>query len=193
MASTSKASFPDPYVPLSSWLSQSSYSYPCDDCLPLTPPLSSSPFNVASEQSSFPSHFARSRAPSHSPIPFSDRQASKFIELSGLASYRFPTGLLTPDSSRPNSPTRTSFNPRQLPPCLDECFNPSEEHIYAEHDVDEEMEKPEEEEEDEEEFRKRMLKGRSMEFDGDMEEWCEGRAENSSEWYIDEDYEVRID
>ncbi|GAA5986048.1 hypothetical protein JCM5350_005512 [Sporobolomyces pararoseus] len=191
VASTSKAFPPNLYLPLSSWISQGDYSHPHDDCLPVTPPGSSSPFKL--EQSCFPSPFARSRsrAPSHSSIPFSDRQLSKFVESSGLASYRFPTGLPTPDSSRPNSPNRASFNPTQLSRCLDEDLQPSDHQYYPSYDVADDPEELEEEEEDEEEFKKRMLRERSMEFDGDMEEWYEGRSGHSSEWYYDEQEGVR--
>jgi len=121
-------------------------TYPFDDCLPISPD----------------SHF-RSKYPSFPSQPFAHAQPPN------LDSYRFPHGLLTPESSRPSSPSTASSKPSSS----HEDF-PLVDHILIDPLTLEESSTVDEDEEDEDEelFRRRMMmERREHDFDGDMENW----------------------
>ncbi|GAA5832487.1 hypothetical protein JCM3766R1_003096 [Sporobolomyces carnicolor] len=184
IASSSKATFPqqDRRLPLSPWFHHSDYEYPCDDCLPVTPPASSA-WPVGLDNYPPLHRSSRSRTPSCSPaVP--EVQPSKFVETSGLASYRFSTGLPTPESSRPCSPSRPCFSGSQPAFFLNRDIAPDDKRqwIDCEDALDDSMLQGEdEEEEEEEEFRRKVLARRRFEFDGDMEEWDQEQSEGVSE------------
>ncbi|GAA6016678.1 hypothetical protein JCM11491_000204 [Sporobolomyces phaffii] len=166
IASTSKVPFSDDPLALSSWMVNSLDALPCDDCIPFTPfPCPETPTVVH-----------RSAA-----FPLLGIGYSASVETSGLASYRFPHGLPTPASSRPNSPrTLTSTRPRRARTHSDEQSwggvagyeTSSVEGVEFEPD-DADADADEDEDEDEDEFRRSVMKRREFEreFDGDMEEW----------------------
>ncbi|GAA5894227.1 uncharacterized protein JCM6883_003755 [Sporobolomyces salmoneus] len=173
---------------LSPWFSRVECVYPCDDCLPLTPPTSSSPLAAKD----FTRSSRRSGPAPHESTPFPNSQQAKFVETSGLASYRFPNGLPTPASSRPNSPTPPHSKLPQSPTSFNRDLSSHGKRRHLEKDEEEEEDERENEDEDEEEFRERMLKRRRLEeFDGDMEGWEQSRDEGVNERSGDEKEEER--